>query len=117
MAQQPPAPISDATLANAPPYILVEERWDDVEWREAAATRDGERTPHQSYVFAGGPRAHPWGPNAYQADLGDGKMAWFPNEAAFHAHMTGAAAADTEAAGRTALDQLNRSLAAAGKPA
>lgn len=108
-----PAQASDETLATAPPYIAFNETWDDAEWRAAAATRTGVRTEAQQYLYAGGPRPHPWGAAAFVGYLPDGRRAFFPNEQAFRdfagehniEHKPAAPAAD-------ALGAINAGLAA-----
>lgn len=108
------APASDATLAAAPPHILVGE-WDDAEWRAAAAKPARDMTEAEKYLFAGGPRLHPWGISAFTAALPDGKQAVFPSKAAYDAHMakdSNAAHDKGQAAGQSGLDALNAGLAA-----
>lgn len=107
-----PAPSSDAALASAPAFIAFDATWDDAEWREAAATPSGRRTEAQQYLFAGGPRPHPWGAAAFVGYLADGRRAFFPNEDAFRAYA-GQAQQPAPKAATDALGAINAGLAAA----
>lgn len=113
-----PAPASDETLAAAPAYI-ADGTWDDPEWRAAAAKPQGTMTEAEQYLYAGGPRPHPWGGLAHTGKLADGSRATFPSRAAYDAHVAdeaaGQAKADTKAQG--ALNALNSGLAAHAKKA
>ena len=118
--QVPPAPASDRTLAAAPEFI-VPGQWDDAEWRAVAAKPAGQRTEHEQYIWAGGPRPHPWGRAAFMGTLPGGAQAAFPSKAAFNAYQaTEAGKAQEDAAkAQGTLDALARGLHDGGtvKPA
>lgn len=116
---RPPAPASDATLAAAPPHIPVDSVWDDAEWRAVAARPNKNTlTETQKYLWAGGPRPHPWGAAAYQGDLPDGRKAYFPSKDAYDKFMAADAddQAKAEARGQMGLAALNAGLAAHAHP-
>lgn len=110
-----PAPASDATLAAAPPFVAFNDTWDDPEWREAAATPAGARTEAQNYLYAGGPRPHPWGATAFVGPLPDpdGRMAFWPSRAAYDAYRSRGVTPPPPAAAQSTLGAINAGLAAA----
>lgn len=116
---RPAAPASDRTLSLAPAYIAVGDVWDDAEWRAVAAKGRGRAalSEQDAYLYAGGPRPHPWGAAAYQGELPDGRSAYFPSKDAYDAFKASDAAsqADAEAKGRMGLAALNAGLAAHGR--
>lgn len=115
----PPAPPSDATVSSAPEFI-VDGAWDDKEWRDVAAKPSHLWTPAEKYLWAGGPRPHPWGRASYSAARPDGTKVTFPSKDAHDQHMKHAATVqqDGEGQAQSALNSLNAGLAAhAVKPA
>lgn len=113
MPDTAPAPVSDATLAAAPEFV-VDGTWDDKEWRDIAAKPSSARSEAEIYVWAGGPRPHPWGRAAHMTKRQDGTAVVFPSKPAYEAYV--AAGHDTEMQGaanaQTALAALNAGLAA-----
>ncbi|GAC1504705.1 MAG: hypothetical protein NVS1B6_12700 [Steroidobacteraceae bacterium] len=107
----PVAPASDAALASAPDYI-IDGDWDDADWRAVAARKSSLNTEAEVYLFVGGPRLHPWGAAAFTGPLPDGRLATFPNKAAYDKHMGTEAPAEDTAKGEGVLDALNAGLAA-----
>ena len=108
-----PAPAADETLRAAPPFIVPGD-WDDVEWRAVASKPASLLSEIEKYLFAGGPRPHPWGNAAHQAVLPDGRLAMFPSEGAAKAYLgqSGPDPVATERAAQGALNSLNAGLAA-----
>ena len=118
--QVPPAPASDETIAAAPEYVL-DGQWDDAEWRAVAAKPASEMTEADKYLWAGGPRPHPWGRASYTGMIAGDKRATFPTKAAFDAYaaVQSGKATDDEAKAQGTLNALARGLAdsATEKPA
>lgn len=113
MSDLPPAPASDAVVASAPAFI-VSDQWDDAEWRGIAARHPSTWTEAEKYIWAGGPRPHPWGRAAFIAQRPDGAKVTFPNKDAHDKHMAEAGKkkleGDTNA--EKALAAMNAGLAA-----
>ena len=113
--EQAPAPASDDALASAPECI-IDGKWDDAEWRAVAAKPSGERTDQEQYIFAGGPRPHPWGRMAFMGKTAGGADAAFPSKAAYEEYKaSGGEQAERDAASaQGTLDALARGLADGG---
>jgi len=113
MPENPPAPPSDAMIAAAPEFV-VDGQWDDKEWRDIAARPSSTWTEQEAYIWAGGPRPHPWGHAAFMSARPDGKQVAFPNEAAHDKHMADAKAKTNQGAdaAQNTLLALNAGLAA-----
>ena len=118
--EAPPAPASDEVVAAAPEYVL-DGQWDDAEWRAVAAKPPGTLTEAEKYLWAGGPRPHPWGRASYSGMIANDKRATFPTKAAFDAYaaVQSGKATDDEAKAQGTLNALARGLAdgATVKPA
>ena len=116
----PPAPASDEVVAAAPEYVL-DGQWDDAEWRAVAAKPPGTLTEAEKYLWAGGPRPHPWGRASYSGMIANDKRATFPTKAAFDAYaaVQSGKATDDEAKAQGTLNALAKGLAdgATVKPA
>lgn len=76
---------------------VVAGRWDDVEWRLAAAKPASQRTSVEEALFQAGPRMHPWGPLAVVVlnlvEDGESVALVFPSQEAADAYEAAHAAA------------------------
>ena len=68
-------------------------------------------TEADRYLFAGGPRPHPWGNAAYTGKLSSGEDATFPSKAAYDAYIGVVQETDT-AKGTAGIQALNAGLVA-----
>jgi hypothetical protein len=69
---------------------VIDGQYGDEEWREIAATSEGERTKKEQARYLAGPKAHPFGADAFQAESevspGVFETRWYENREAYDRH-------------------------------